>query len=204
MRNKKNGKPKLVLKSAQKIENARLNGNIERGDRLIGHENARLEGKRARNGNSLALPARHFTRILVKYGRTQPHISKKSGNTIIYLFIAPRDSFAVSQNFRKRLANGHSRIEGAYSILKDHLHGDIGAIHRAARNALKPHKRLCYRGFAAPRLADNPDNLALAKRKRNALYRFVLAVFDAKRIYLKKVRHRQTPRSIFLHLASAL
>src|SRR5882672_1313143 len=48
----------------EEIDDLRLDGNIERAHRFVGHDKLRLDGERAGDGDALALPSGEFVRIL--------------------------------------------------------------------------------------------------------------------------------------------
>lgn len=54
--NEKVGKVKLFLKVLKKIDNLRLDGDVERRDRLIGHDQLRVESEGTCNPDPLTLP----------------------------------------------------------------------------------------------------------------------------------------------------
>ena len=55
MRHKQIGQPHLLLQIDKQVDNLRLDGNIQRGDRLVQHDKLRLHRQRAGNADSLAL-----------------------------------------------------------------------------------------------------------------------------------------------------
>lgn len=65
MGNKQIGQSEFFLKILEHINDLRLNGNIERGDRLIADDELGIDRKRSRNTDSLALTAGELMRIAV-------------------------------------------------------------------------------------------------------------------------------------------
>ena len=57
--------PELALQVAQQVEDLRLDRHVERGDRLVGDDQLRLERERARDADALALAAGELVRIAV-------------------------------------------------------------------------------------------------------------------------------------------
>ena len=51
------GQPELLLQIEQQIEDLGLHRDVERGDRLVGHDQARIEGQGAGDADALALAA---------------------------------------------------------------------------------------------------------------------------------------------------
>ena len=58
---KRHEKP-MLLEIAQKVEDPRLNRDVERGYRLVRDEHARLDDQRARKADPLALTSRELVR----------------------------------------------------------------------------------------------------------------------------------------------
>jgi hypothetical protein len=63
MRNKQVGEPQTLLHIHEQVDDLRLDRDVERGNRLVGDQQARLERERAGNAYTLALAAREFVRI---------------------------------------------------------------------------------------------------------------------------------------------
>ena len=55
----------VALQLAQQVEDLRLDRDVERRDRLVGHDHLRLERERAGDADALALAARELVRIAV-------------------------------------------------------------------------------------------------------------------------------------------
>ena len=56
--------PRSCLQRGQQVEDLRLDGDVERGGRLVGDQQRRIAGERHGDGRALAHPAREFMRIL--------------------------------------------------------------------------------------------------------------------------------------------
>jgi hypothetical protein len=56
--------PERVRQVAHQVQHLRLNGNVERGRRLVAYEELRVGRQRARDGDALALAAGELVRIL--------------------------------------------------------------------------------------------------------------------------------------------
>ena len=68
---KRHEKPRSLLQVAQQVEDRRLHGDVERGDRLVGDEQRRRDRERAREPDALPLPARELVRVAVPQLRPQ-------------------------------------------------------------------------------------------------------------------------------------
>src|SRR5437762_2566503 len=58
----KKRKAKLLLELLQQIDDLRLDGDVERGDRLIGHDELGIDRERSRNSDPLTLASGELTR----------------------------------------------------------------------------------------------------------------------------------------------
>ena len=66
VRNEKVCEFQIPLQFFEQVDDLRLNGNVERGDRLVADDELRIHRQRARNANPLPLSAREFVRITVE------------------------------------------------------------------------------------------------------------------------------------------
>src|SRR5262249_3301328 len=71
VRNEYVSQPKPPLQVAQEIEHLRADGDIERRYRLVADDELRLDRKRARNRNALALATGEFVRITARQARLE-------------------------------------------------------------------------------------------------------------------------------------
>jgi len=53
----------LLLQILQQIDDLRLDGDVERGNRLVEHEELRIRGQRARDTDALSLSAGEFVGV---------------------------------------------------------------------------------------------------------------------------------------------
>ena len=113
-------KPQLILKAHQQIQHLRLNGNIQRGNRLIRNDETRARDQGAGDGDALTLTAGELMRIAVELlGRN----ADRAGNpqhALVQLIL--RELEVRNQRLLQQLANGHARIQRGIRILKDQLH----------------------------------------------------------------------------------
>src|SRR6185369_9086488 len=73
VRDEEVGQPELVLQVHQQVDDLRLDGDVERGDRLVEHEELRVRGQRARHADALPLPARKLVRVSLAVVGAEPH-----------------------------------------------------------------------------------------------------------------------------------
>ena len=76
------GQTELFLQIFQQVDHLSLDGNIQRGNRLIADDQGRLKGQGAGNTNTLALTAGKFMRVAVGKSRVQTHQFEQSFSTV--------------------------------------------------------------------------------------------------------------------------
>ena len=70
----------LVLELVEQLEHLRLNGYIQRGDRLVADNQLRIDRERPRDADALALPAREFVGIAGHIFPRQVDVLQQPGN----------------------------------------------------------------------------------------------------------------------------
>ena len=140
VRDEQIGQAEIALQLLQKIHDLRANAGVESGNRFIGHDELRLQGKRAGDADALALASGKFVWI-TRHGRfihshgTQkfPHspaadIAAKAfvpgillGNFLMQRRLMQR---RLMQNERlgDHVLNAEARVERTERVLKDDLH----------------------------------------------------------------------------------
>ncbi len=78
-------KAELALQVLQQVDDLRLDGNVERGDRLVAHDEVGLGGERARNGDALALSAGEFVRPARLGLARQPHFFQQQVDPSLHI-----------------------------------------------------------------------------------------------------------------------
>ena len=66
MRDEEERKAVLILQMAEQVHDLRLNGNVQRRDRLVCHKKLRLHAKRPRDGDSLPMAAGELGGVFVE------------------------------------------------------------------------------------------------------------------------------------------
>ena len=66
MRDEEERKAVLILQVAEQVHDLRLNGHVQRRDRLVCHKKLRLHAKRPRDGDSLPLAAGELGGVFVE------------------------------------------------------------------------------------------------------------------------------------------
>ncbi len=67
----------LLLQFLQQVDDLRLDRDVERGDRLVAHDEGRLHRQRARDAHALALAAGEFVRVALRHVLEQPHLRQQ-------------------------------------------------------------------------------------------------------------------------------
>ena len=137
----------------QICDDLRLGRRIQRGKRLVKQQNIAAEGKQAREGDPLALTARHLVRALVGKRRRAAD--------------AERIERCGAVMLRLRQPHVFKRVERREEprLLKQHRDPAV-CTDRAAVRRLQPRDQTQHRGFAPPALADERGDPAVGKMQR--------------------------------------
>ncbi len=81
VRDEEVGEAEFVLQIAQQIDHLRLHRDVERGDRLVADDEARVQCERAGDADALALTAGKFVRVAVERLGAQPHLEGRMQQT---------------------------------------------------------------------------------------------------------------------------
>ena len=163
----------LVLQVLQQIDDLRLHRDVERGDRLVEHEELRIRRQRARHADALALSAGKLVRITLAILRLQSDLLQQLRDPLLALRAVRR---AVNdQRLSHDRADRHARIERRIRILKDDLHvaphpphaagvelADVGAVEvdRPRRRLDQSQDAAADRRLSRSRFADQSERLA--------------------------------------------
>ena len=80
VRDEQIGEPQRLLQIQQQVEDLRLHGDVERGNRLVGDDQRRVQRQRAGDADPLALAAAELVRIPVEVrpGRARPAANRSA------------------------------------------------------------------------------------------------------------------------------
>jgi hypothetical protein len=167
------GQAVAVLQIVKQVQHLRLHRDVERGDRLVEHDQFRAGGERAGDADALGLAAGEFVRVAVEeFG---PQIDR------VHQLVEPlaaRGALQAEQMDQRRLENGAdglARIERGDRVLEDilDLAGErvevafgggrqVLALEAdgAAGRPVEPGHHARQRGLAAARFADHAQRLA--------------------------------------------
>ena len=67
---------RLLLQVLQEIDDLRLHGDVQGGDRLVGHDEVGVQDERTSDGDALTLAAAELVRVAAHERGLQPHLSQ--------------------------------------------------------------------------------------------------------------------------------
>ncbi len=161
------GQPELGLELLQQVDDLGLDRDVQRRDRLVADDQARLHGQRPGDADALALAARQLVRVPAGHGGQQARVAEQlvdprgAGGPV-------RHDAVDGERLRDDLAHRHPRVERAVRVLEDDLHAPahpaqlgvrelrhVPALedHLAAGGRLEPEDGAAGGGLAAARLA---------------------------------------------------
>ena len=180
----------LFLEVPQQIEHLGLDGDVQRGDRLVTHNKFRIEGQSAGDADALAASAVHLVGIAV---------GKAPGDADgVHQFLHPLLQgllvlfhLVQKQGLSNQGGDVHAGVQRGVGVLKDHLHlgpqfeelaltdlGDFLAVKPdfAAGGLLQAEHCFAQSGFAAARLTHDADGLACMDGEVHIVYRVQFSV----------------------------
>ena len=113
VRDEEEREAQLLLQADEKIEDLRLDRDVERGDRLVAYDEFGVEREGAGDADALALAAAELVRV-APFGRGG---KADEGEELIDVSV----DFVDFERFFDNGACRHARVERGVGILKDHL-----------------------------------------------------------------------------------
>ena len=176
------GERKFALELLQKKKDLRADGDVKRGDRLVGDNKTGLKNQGAGDADALPLPAGEFVGIAAQSFVIQADTLKK-GSDALETIRAREARFVNRKRLGDDFSNAHAGIQRSEGVLKDHLHpAALGAKRVSAKAAqvvafetnfaavrldeTKEHAR--ESGLAAAALTDNREGIAANNGKTHA------------------------------------
>ncbi len=172
--------PESAPDLVEELDDLGLDRHIERGHRLIGHDEVGIQRQRPGDGDPLPLAARELGRIAVGAGGRETHRAQE----LLGLLhgVAAGQPGRYVKGFGDDPAHLHLGIQGGEGVLEDHLHPspvraqpplaqvrDVIAVEddpSPVRLDGSDHGH-AERGLARPALADQPQRLARFDRQRH-------------------------------------
>src|SRR5690606_35535477 len=103
------GEVELVLEILEQVDDLRLDGHVERGDRLVGDDEVGLHSERAGDTDALTLTAGELMREAAGEVRVEAHRLKKLMDALL-LLLAPGE-LMNAERLADDAANGHTRVQ---------------------------------------------------------------------------------------------
>ena len=98
----------------------RANGNIERGNWLVGHHKFRAQNQRARYADALALAARKFVRVALDRTWAEPDLPQQLDHPLLPLLLVAEAMY--DEGLGQDVADSHAGVERRVGILEHQLH----------------------------------------------------------------------------------
>ena len=174
VRDEKIGEVHLLLELLEKIDDLRLDRNVQRGDRLIGDDEFRVHGQCPGDADPLALAAAELVGITIVVLFPETDLIEQFHHPLSLLL--PLGDVVDLQPLADDLAHPHARIERGIRVLKDDLHlpahvAELALGERqdifplevdlAGRRLDQPQDGPAQGGFPASRLSHQPESLPL-------------------------------------------
>ncbi|BCH35046.1 hypothetical protein MesoLjLc_69760 [Mesorhizobium sp. L-8-10] len=182
MADEQEAEPELLLNIHEQIDDLRLDGHVERRDRLIANQKRGFWRERPRKHDALALAAGKLMRIEHAMVFAEADAVEKLGHALL---AACRIANSVNrQRLGDESADSHSAIKRCQGVLKDQLHlaplrAPPSAVDARQRQTLKQHTSAVRRlqterntaggGLAASGFADNAGRPAHLDIQRHAI-----------------------------------
>ena len=177
--------PSLLLQVEDEVEDLRLDGDVERGGRLVGDQHLRIAGERHRDHGALAHAAGQLVRIFLARAAPAPGCAPAAASRPPCPSASPpadasRAAAATSAIWLPMVSTGLSEVIGSWKIIEMSLprtcahrlvverqQVDAGELDRAADDAAgrighQPHQRQRGDALAAAGFADDRQRLAAA------------------------------------------
>ncbi len=172
VRDEEVGETHVAAQLCEQVHDLSLNRHVERRDRLVEHDELRIERDGARHADALPLAAGEFVRIAVDPARREPHLREQLRDAALGLG-APCQAVHL-ERLAHDVEHAKPRIERAVRVLEHDLHrapeaaqvrgaggAHVGAVEDdAARGRLdEPEQRAPDGRLARPRFAYQAERL---------------------------------------------
>ena len=111
-----------MLKLVEQVEHLRLDGQVQRGDRLVADDHVGVEGKRAGDPDALALPAGELLRVLVRRLRAETDEVDQFAHPRVAFALVLVHALVASPRLGDDVARRHPCVQRGVGILEHHLH----------------------------------------------------------------------------------
>jgi len=184
MGDKKVGEIKLTLQFDEQVEDLRLNGDVQRGYRLVGDHQSWIQGQGPGNDNPLSLPAAELVRETVDVLGQETHDRHHLPH--LFVTLSARQNAVDERTLADEPPHRPPWVQGGVGILKDNLHVPSEALHGvlivghdvcvveidlSLRGFLQPENTAAERGLSATGFPDQPQGLPFLDDKIHAIHR---------------------------------
>ena len=165
-------KAQLALQVFKHVDDLRLDGHVQRGNRLVADDELGVRGERAGDADALALTAGELVRVAGRLFAGDADRGQQLANALVALLLALAQLVHVNR-LGDDIADRHARVQRGVRILEDHLRPAAVLLHGFLRDRLAVENDLAGGGLvqvqqraangrlAAAGLADKAQRLAL-------------------------------------------
>ena len=182
------GEAIAALQVAQQVHHLRLHRHVERGGRLVQHDEARLQHHGPRHGDALALAAGEFVRVALGRVGIEPDLEQRLLDERAALGGGAADAMHL-EPLLDDLRHRQPRRQARERILEHDLHLAPQRPHGALADAVEPaaveadravaadeaQQREAERGLARAAFADDAEGLAPGEAEVDAIHRLDVA-----------------------------
>ena len=115
------GQTQILLQLLKQIQNLRLNGNVQCGNRLVADDDFRIHSQSTGNTNALAAAAVQLMGINVGIALSQAYRAHELQGALFNSFLA-LNQLVLDNGLANKLHNGFTRVQGRERVLEHHLH----------------------------------------------------------------------------------
>ena len=121
MGNEDIGQAQILLQLFEQVQNLRLNGNVQRGNRLVANDDFGVHRQSAGNADTLTAAAVQLMRIYIGIALCQTNGTHQLQGTLFNRFPA-LNQLMLDNRLADKLHNGFTRVQRRERILENHLH----------------------------------------------------------------------------------
>ena len=119
VRDEQNGKSELFTQIVQQVDDLRLNGNVQSGNRFVCNDKFRLHDDGTSHADTLTLTAGELVRITRRMLRNKAYHFQNFVNFFVYILFVLYALY--NKAFGNDISDRHTRIQRCDRILEDHL-----------------------------------------------------------------------------------
>jgi len=143
----------LLLQFAKQVENLRLDGDVQRTDRLVADDEAGVERQGAGDADALALAAGELVGVAVSVFGFEADAFEQVFDAVVEL--GAFGEFVDDHRFADDASDGHARVQRADGVLEDDLHFAAELLHALPRGVEDVFAVETDRAFGG---GDEPEN----------------------------------------------